>query len=101
VSLPCLRQTDAGVEVFLYIQPRASRNKVVGLQGEELKVALTAPPVDGAANKACCLFMAKLCSLPRSNVKIISGETSRHKRLLLEDADFQEVTRLVEVLLGG
>jgi uncharacterized protein (TIGR00251 family) len=101
VSLPCLRQTDAGVEVFLYIQPRASRNKVIGLQGEELKVALTAPPVDGAANKACCLFMAKLCSLPRSYVKIISGETSRHKRLLLEDADLLEVARLVEDLLGG
>jgi uncharacterized protein (TIGR00251 family) len=101
VSLPCLRQTGAGVEVFLYIQPRASRNKVIGLQGEELKVALTAPPVDGAANKACCLFMAKLCSLPRSYVKIISGETSRHKRLLLEDADLLEVARLVEDLLGG
>jgi uncharacterized protein (TIGR00251 family) len=101
VSLPYLRQTDAGVEVFLYIQPRASRNKIIGLQGEELKVALTAPPVDGAANKACCLFMAKLCSLPRSYVKIISGETSRHKRLLLEDADLLEVARLVEDLLGG
>ena len=101
MKLPCLRQTDAGVEVFLYIQPRASRNKIIGLQGEELKVALTAPPVDGAANKACCLFIAKLCSLPRSCVKIISGETSRHKRLLLEDADFLEVTRLVEDLLGG
>jgi uncharacterized protein (TIGR00251 family) len=101
VSLPYLRQTDAGVEVFLYIQPRASRNKVIGLQGEELKVALTAPPVDGAANKACCLFMAKLCSLPRSYVNIISGETSRHKRLLLEDADLLEVARLVEDLLGG
>lgn len=101
MTLPCLRQTDAGVEVFLYIQPRASRNKVVGLQGDELKVALTAPPVDGAANKACCLFIAKLCSLPRSCVKITSGETSRHKRLLLEGTDFLEVTRLVEDLLGG
>ena len=101
MNLPCLRQTDAGVEVFLYIQPRASRNKVVGLQGEELKVALTAPPVDGAANKACCLFIAKLCSLPRSCVRLISGETSRHKRLLLDDADILEVTRLVEGLLGG
>ena len=101
MNLPCLRQTDAGVEVFLYVQPRASRNKVVGLQGEELKVALTAPPVAGAANKACCLFLAKLCGLPRSYVKIISGETSRHKRLLLKDAEFLEVTRLVEDLLGG
>ena len=101
MSLPYLRQTDAGVEVFLYVQPRASRNKVVGLQGEELKVALTAPPVDGAANKACCAFLAKLCSLPKSSVKLVSGETSRHKRLLLKDADFQKVGCLIDNLVGG
>jgi uncharacterized protein YggU (UPF0235/DUF167 family) len=60
---------------------------VVGLQGEELKLALTAPPVDGAANKACALFLAKLSGLPKSSVRILSGETSRHKRFLLEGAE--------------
>ena len=101
MSLPCLRQAVAGVEIFLYLQPRASRNKVVALQGEELKVSLTAPPVDGAANKACCAFLAKLCRLPKSRVKLISGEASRHKRLLLENADLREVNILLEDLLGG
>jgi uncharacterized protein (TIGR00251 family) len=85
----------------LYIQPRASRNKVVGLQGEELKVSLTAPPVDGAANKACCVFLAKLCSLPKSCVRLISGDTSRHKRLLLEDADFQTISEILNNLVKG
>ncbi len=101
MSLPCLRQTDAGVETFLYIQPRASRNKVVGLQGEELKIALTAPPVDGAANVACCHFLAKLCGLPRSRVRLISGDTSRHKRILLEGADLQEICCLLNELMRG
>ena len=101
MSLPCLRQTDAGVEIFLYLQPRASRNKVVGLQGDELKISLTAPPVDGAANKACCTFLAKLCGLPKSCVKLISGDTSRHKRLLLEEADFKKIRCLLKDLLGG
>jgi uncharacterized protein (TIGR00251 family) len=101
VSLPCLRPTAAGVEIFLYIHPRASRNRVVGLQGEELKVALTAPPVDGAANKACCSFLAKLCNLPRSCVKLVSGDTSRHKRWLLEGGSFQEISDRLKVLLGG
>lgn len=101
MTLACLRQTDAGVEIFLYLQPRASRNKVVGLQGEELKVSLTAPPVDGAANKACCVFLAKLCSLPKSCVKMISGDTSRHKRWLLEGADLQKVNCILEDLLGA
>jgi len=101
VSMSCLRQTDAGVEIFLYIQPRASRNKVVALVGEELKVALTAPPVDGAANKACIAFLAKLCSHPKSSVKLISGETSRHKRLFLGEAKLQEISDLLKEMLGG
>jgi uncharacterized protein (TIGR00251 family) len=78
VTLPCLRHTDAGVELFLYVQPRASRNRIAGIQGEELKVALAAPPVDGAANKACRMFIAKLCNLPRSRVLLIACESSRH-----------------------
>jgi uncharacterized protein (TIGR00251 family) len=101
MTLPCLRQTDAGVEIFLYLQPRSSRNKVIGLQGEELKIALTAPPVDGAANKACCAFLAKLCSLPKSCVKLISGDASRHKRVLLESAGLQEINCLICELLRG
>lgn len=101
MSLACLRQTEAGVEIFLYLQPRASRNKVVGLQGEELKISLTAPPVDGAANKACCTFLAKLCGLPKSCVKLISGDTSRHKRLLLEGAEVSKVSGLIHELLGA
>ncbi len=101
MSLPCLRQVAAGVEIFLCLQPRASRNKVVGLQGDELKVSLTAPPVDGAANKACCAFLAKLCGLPKSRVRLISGDTSRHKRLLLEGADFKMIYCLLEDIVRG
>ena len=101
MSLPCLRNSDAGVELFLYVQPRASRNRITGLQGAELKVALTAPPVDGAANKACRIFIAKLCGLPRSSVLLIGGETSRHKRLLLQGADLKQVAALLAASLGG
>lgn len=101
MKLPCLRQTDAGVEVFLFVQPRASRNRIVGLLESELKVALTAPPVEGAANKACCVFFAKLCKLPKSRVLVVSGETSRHKRLLLEGAEFNKVSEMFSALLGG
>jgi hypothetical protein len=101
VTLPCLRNTDAGVELFVYLQPRASRNRVAGIQGEELKIALTAPPVDGAANKACCLFIAKLCKIPRSRVLLTAGQTSRHKRLLLEGAGIKQVEALLEASLGA
>lgn len=101
MSLPCLRSTDAGVEILVYVQPRASRNRVVGLQGGELKVALTAPPVDGAANRACCVLLAKLCNLPRSCVRLVAGDASRHKRCLLEGGDYQAIKRRLEELLGA
>lgn len=101
MSLPCLRQTAAGVEVFLYVQPRASRNRLVGLIGEELKLALTSPPVDGAANKSCVEFFAKLSGRPKGSVKLVSGETSRHKRLLLEGADLDEMVALIGEALGA
>lgn len=96
----CLRQTVSGVEIRILVQPRASRNRCVGLQGDELKIALTAPPVEGAANKACCAFFARLCRIPKNQVILVSGETSRHKRLLLAGVDAVEVNRLLVDLAG-
>lgn len=101
MSSPWLRPTAAGVEVRIFVQPRASRNRIVGVQGDELKIALTAPPVDGAANKACLAFFARLCRIPKSNVILISGETSRHKRLLLEGVGAEQVERLLPAAPGA
>ena len=61
------------------VQPRASRNEVAGLVGDTLKIRLTAPPVEGAANDACLAFLAKLLDLPPSRLAIIQGERSRNK----------------------
>jgi uncharacterized protein (TIGR00251 family) len=95
-----LRQTSAGVELLVYVQPRASHDQLVGVQGDELKVRLAAPPVDGAANAACCAFFAKLCRLPKSQVSLVAGETSRHKRLLLAGVDVARVLAVGEPLAG-
>lgn len=78
-----LRPVDDGVIVALHIQPRASKNEIIGAQGEALKVRLTSPPVEGAANRLCCEFIAKLCGVAKSDVSIRSGEKSRQKRLLI------------------
>jgi len=96
-----LRQTPAGVELLVYVQPRASRDQLVGVQGDELKVRLAAPPVDGAANAACCGFFAKLCRLPKNQVSLVAGESSRHKRLLLAGASAASVLAVVEPCTGG
>ncbi len=97
---PCLHEVPGGVRLNLYVQPRASKNRIVGLQGDELKVCLTSPPVAGEANKRCCAFFAKLFSVAKSEVALEAGEKSRHKRLLISGVSLAEVKRVLEALSG-
>lgn len=94
---PWLQPRPDGVAIALLVQPRASRNELVGTQGEELKVRLTSPPVEGAANRLCCEYFAKLLGVPKGAVELLSGEASRHKRLLVKGVSAAEV----EQKLGG
>lgn len=63
------------------VQPRASKDELAEVLGESLKVRITAPPVDGEANKHLIAFLAKLFKVSKSQVTLISGETGRDKRL--------------------
>jgi uncharacterized protein (TIGR00251 family) len=75
-----------GEDLLLHVlvQPKAGKDEIAGLHGDELKVRIKAPPVDGAANQALVKFFSKLFKVPKSNITILSGETSRHKRLLIQ-----------------
>lgn len=85
-----------GIILTLHIQPRSSRNEVCGIHENALKIRLTSPPVDGAANKLCREFLADLLDVPKSAVEIISGETSRHKRVRITGADPERLNRIIE-----
>jgi uncharacterized protein (TIGR00251 family) len=85
-----------GIVLNLHIQPRASKSEVCGVQGDALKIRLTSPPVDGAANKLCREFLAELFRVPRSAVEILSGETSRHKRVKIIDCDTARLLCIVD-----
>jgi len=61
------------------VQPRASRNEIAGLHGAELRIRITAPPVDGAANEALIQFLARALGLLRSDLTLLTGEGSRSK----------------------
>ena len=74
-----VRDSDKGATFAVRVQPRASRNAIAGEMGDALKIALTAPPVEGKANEACVDFLANLLKVPRSSVTIASGESSRNK----------------------
>ena len=93
----CVVSTD-GIILSLHIQPRASRNEVCGVQDKALKIRLTSPPVDGAANKLCREFLAGLFKVSKSSVEIISGETSRHKRVKITDNDIARLIQIVDLL---
>ena len=76
-----VKASHGGVSFAVKVQPRARRNAITGLLGEALKLALTAPPVEGRANEAVIKFFAALFEIPRSSVTIASGATNRIKRV--------------------
>ncbi|WP_245879704.1 DUF167 family protein [Zobellella endophytica] len=67
----------------LYLQPKASRDQFLGRHGDELKLAITAPPVDGQANAHLLKWLAKRCRVARSQVSLQSGAGSRHKQVMI------------------
>ena len=91
----CLKAHAEGTVVCLQILPRASRNQVIGMQSENLKIKLTSPPVDGAANKSCCVYMAKLFGIAKGDVVILSGETARQKRILVRNVSVAEARHII------
>jgi len=91
-----LREGPDGVRFALRVQPRARRNAIVGELGDALKIALTAPPVDGRANEACVEFFADLFDVPRSSVTITSGRSSRNKVIRVHGISSDELRRRLE-----
>lgn len=74
-----ITSVPAGIHLRLRIQSRASRTELAGIHGDALRVRLSSPPVNGAANQALIRFLADLLSVPRSAVQVIAGESSRSK----------------------
>ena len=79
-----VQDTKDGAILTVHIQPRASATECVGIHGEAIKIRVAAPPVDGAANDALIRFLAHQLSIPASSVRIRSGASGRHKRVLVK-----------------
>lgn len=73
------------------LQPRASKNEICAPLGDELKIKVTAPPVDAAANQALIELLAETLDCSRSRVELIRGQTSRHKTILLHGFKLEDV----------
>ena len=78
-----LRETSGGTLLFVKLQPRASADEICAPLGDELKIKVTAPPVDAAANQALLELLAEKLGCSRGKVELIRGHTSRHKTIKL------------------
>jgi len=86
-------EKEGSVTFKVRVQPRASRTELAGEYGGSLKLRLAAPPVDGKANEACRRFLARLLDVPLNAVEIVSGESSRDKRIRIRGVTAEHVRR--------
>jgi uncharacterized protein (TIGR00251 family) len=86
-----IRDTPRGATFAVRVHPRARKNAIVGELGDALKIALTAPPIEGRANEACIEFLAESLKVPRSSVTIAAGQTSRNKVVCIHGLTATEV----------
>lgn len=92
MSLPGFLQAR-GDDVCLAVklQPRASKNEIGEALGNELRIKVTAPPVDAAANEALVRLLAETLDCPRNAVQLVRGQTSRHKQVLVRGLAAEDV----------
>lgn len=84
MSAPWYQWDGEDLLLAIHIQPRASTDSLDGAHGERLKIRLTAPPVDGKANSQLIRFLAGHFGVPRRQVRLLSGESSRAKRVRIQ-----------------
>lgn len=80
-------EAPASAHLRVLLSPRASKNAVVGMQGEDVKIKIAAPPVDGAANEALVKFLAKTLGLAADRVSLVAGQTGRRKIVKITGLD--------------
>lgn len=80
-KVPAVIRQDDALVIKLYVQPKASRDQIVGPHDDEIKIAITAPPVDGQANTHLIKFLSKQFKVAKSQISIEKGETGRHKQV--------------------
>jgi hypothetical protein len=87
----CTIERPAGVEINFHIQPRGSRTEIVGVFGNALKIRIAAPPVNGQANAELIRFLSRQLGVPQQYVQVLSGVSSRHKRVFIKERTLLEI----------
>jgi uncharacterized protein len=95
--MPVIQNSPVGATFAVKVHPRAKKNAITGEVGDALKLALTAPPVDGKANEACIDFFAKVLKVSRSSVTIAAGHASRNKVIRVAGLSAEEVQQRLKI----
>jgi len=93
-----IRETAAGTVFRIRVVPRASRREVAGIQGDALKLRITAPPVEGKANEECIRLLAETLGVKKGQVTIIAGHGSRTKTVAVDGVKAAEIAALIAAL---
>ncbi len=88
-------ETADGVVFNIRVIPRASRCELAGVQGDALKLRITAPPVEGAANKECVRFLSDMLGVKKSQIKIIAGHSSKNKKVSISGINRKDIEKVV------
>jgi len=100
MNLP-ITARDGGIQFGIAVQPRASKNEIAGIHNDRLKIRLTSPPVEGAANQACVKFLAKQFGVAASRVTLVSGAASRNKVVHIQGLDRAAFLNRLEASISG
>ncbi len=92
-------KSENGIRIRIKVSPGASRTKVIGLYGNALKVSLNAPPEKGKANQALIKLMEKVLGVPKQQISIITGQTSKQKVIEIKNIDISScITNIKRIL---
>lgn len=92
-----IESIKGGVRLHLFIQPKASKNEIVGEHNGELKIKLTSPPVDGKANEGLIEFLSEIFKKPKRDITLVRGETNRHKTVDISDIGLEEAKKILRL----
>lgn len=96
-----IKEAATGVVFSIQVLPRSSQCKVAGVQGDFLKIKLTAPPVDGRANEEATRFLAGIFGVKREQVQILGGLKSKKKIVMIKDITKKDVDAVLAALLSS
>lgn len=83
--MSAIEQNKDGIRLRIFLQPKASKDYIAGIHDDELKITITAPPVEGQANAHLLKFLSKSFKVSKSSIILEKGELSRHKQVWIPD----------------